>query len=94
MAGEASRAYRMLLIGIQMPHDRAQACYNGTIRGNVLYEIALCSGDHDILEQLRTGVIEELSRTFPAVKDLILLFREREIRGIAFDNEYRTSRRS
>lgn len=82
---ELCRAYRVLLIRIHMTHNSTQACYNGTIRGDVLYEIALCPGDHDILEQLWPGVVEKLSRTFPAIKDLILLFREGEIRCIALE---------
>lgn len=66
-------AYRILDAWFQMAHGSTKAGNHRTVCGDVLDEIAVGLSDHDILVQLRAGVIENLRRTFPAVKDFLLL---------------------
>lgn len=61
-----------------MAHNSTETGNHRAVCGDVLNEIAVGLSDHDILVQLRTGIIEEVSRAFPTVKDLLLLVRKGE----------------
>lgn len=66
-----------------MAHDRTQARNDGAVGSDVLHEVAVHLCNHDVLVQLRSRVVEDLRRPFPASENLILFSRERKRGGVS-----------
>lgn len=81
-------SYRVALIRPQVTHDGAQAGDNRAVRRYVLDEIAIRLGDHYVLVQLGSGVVEKLGWSFPTIEYFLLPPREGKGRGITLRIKY------
>lgn len=80
--------YRVFPAWLQMTHHGTETGDHRAVGSNVLHQVTVRLGEHDVLVQLGPGIVEDLGRAFPAGENLGLLAGEGEGGRITMSSQH------